>query len=574
MFGASESARQVPGVAAVHKLTPPNLRAEPASESWTGWHPLSPRIPLPEKANTPGEAVDSPAIETRAGPSAKAVDTDGKATVVVDPKPAAGADSPTARRVELSAGVADTKGKVTVLRATVDTGKKPVVISDSRGIQIGDKNRMENAYKVRLEKPTASVNGFLDGNAEAQRALGRLAENPGSRSAAKGFQQALTPGPLLSGGKIEAGKFTGPGTQRVPVHGTGGPVVIDRSAGIQLGDHGIMRNRFNYAVARPQVSVESALRSDLDLACSFATAVRYPGVPAAQHAFANNLERVITQGCGGMAELRGTYSGLFPNGVTGDGVQVGIDNTRVETVQFEARGFTFIGCREPGEPVGRTPEGVYAAMARATEAVAIDHMVPATAFGQDQGSRPPEIALVSLPSSPGNPGSRPMGAVVCGSTAAIRTAAKASGRPLDADLVLGYVCRRLREDLRHGPIEDVQATFRALTGLRTVTFLDSGTGDVLWVDVGQGRQAPEVTFLRMKRADGPDVRFSLSSPQPTTSDPQPAHLPDDAADLRAPAETLRLLRSADSLMLGSPEVAEQLDPASPWELGMPGLDSM
>ena len=627
--GESRAARQVPASAQVPRPATADSAAGPSG---------APRATrgFVTRDSAPRAAPGFLSLRTVPKVAVPEGDAAGRPKVTV---PAAAAEQATARHFDLSAGAA-AGGTVTVKRTTVDPGKDPVVISGARGVQIGDGNRMLNEHRFQVDKPTVSLSGLLDGNARAQKAFGRVVENP-SRPAIDAFQKALKDGPVWTGGVVKADKLNAPGVRRIPIeNGPGGPVVVDRSAAIQLGDGGTMRNQFEHRVAKPEFSAEAALRRDPDLVRSLATAVCNPEVKAVWRALGQQFDRTFGRFPGDVAELRGTYRGMFPAGVTGDGIQLGTGNIRIDTVQVEAHNFTVTGW-EPPDPPRLLPEDPHAALAQAAAALTIEHTAPGrdylvtrvadgllsglssppptagtggdrlevsleSAVGPTQQSAPPtqpgsqprkpatgppEVRVVTLGGSADDPGARRMGAVVWGSAAAIGTAT--GSRVLNADTLLRYARQRLRADLRHMPLKDVPAAFRALTELRAVAFLDPGTGRGLWVDADPGRPAPTARLIQLDLADGPPGRFSvcspasppaspepldvpglsLSSPQPTTSGRQPAHPPSRAADRRT-REILQALRPPRSLTQDPPNVAQQPGPASPTGPGGSSLGSL
>ena len=305
----------------------------------------------------------------------------------------------------VSAGYAGAEGTLVVKQAAVYPGKEPVVISDAQAVQVGDDNRMRNEHSFKVASPTVSLAGLAEGNRQAQRAFERVVQHP-SRPAVKAFQRALEDRPVLTGGMVKAGKLDGPGVRRVPVESTSRyPVVVHRSAAVQIGDGGTMRNKFEYRVVKPELSAEAALRRDPDSVRALAAAARNPRAKSSWQALARQLEQACSRLSGPVKGLRGTYQDMFPDGASGHGVQCGIGNKRIDTVDIQARRLTVTG---PPDSLCRPPLVPPATREQATRAPVTGHTVSwqhhlAIQVTQSSVNR----LIVSAPSAPGIGEGRP-----------------------------------------------------------------------------------------------------------------------------------------------------------------------
>jgi hypothetical protein len=238
------------------------------------------------------------------------------------------------RQAELTAGWARRTG-VTVQRIKLGSRTRQVVMSRSRGVQIGEHNRQLNQFRYRIVQPRVSLQRLLDGHPARQQALARLAANPNSSFANYLFRRRLPTEPSLSRGRVRFAETAGPQAVRVAARiDDRGAIVVDRSKGVQVGNWNTQRNRFSYRVQQ-DLSLAAILRSRPDLARSLATAIRHP---AAQRSFTRRLTGAY--GASGRLpnNLATQYRGAAGLTVThASGVQLG-SGTRVDRVAVDIQG--------------------------------------------------------------------------------------------------------------------------------------------------------------------------------------------------------------------------------------------
>lgn len=241
---------------------------------------------------------------------------------------------PPARRFKLTVGHPGSD-HVVVEEIKLDSIPRDVVISRSRGVQIGKHNRQLNDYRYELDKPTASIDDVFEGHPVRQWAFEKLVDNPDSMVVNFFFRTLLPEGPLYSGGRIG---FAETGRQEVRITarlGDQGAILVDKSWGVEVGNWNTQRNRFLYRIEQPEFHLEAALR-DPDVARGLAVAVKYPDRPAAQLSLIRRLQGTSDGSSWSIGDVYTKFSAAIPRPVTGDGVQLGYADTRNDKVRIRA----------------------------------------------------------------------------------------------------------------------------------------------------------------------------------------------------------------------------------------------
>ena len=261
------------------------------------------------------------------------------------------------RTRKLSAGIAE-RTSVTVRTVRLGPDVRRVVISESRGVQIGDRNRQLNHFKYRVERPRVSVDRLFKGHPGRLRAFARLVENPYSVMANSAFRRHLSAREAELSSRVRFAETSGPGIRRIsaPVDAQGA-LVVERSRGVQTGDRNTQHNRFSYRAVNPELSLEQMLRGHPGLTRALALAARHPANQAAQRSFARHLSGAYGRPSQQTSRLVG--AGWADSGLAvdrGAGVQYGTRNTRKDIVSVGIGRAVVTGWRsvrdiEPTSPV-------------------------------------------------------------------------------------------------------------------------------------------------------------------------------------------------------------------------------
>jgi len=258
------------------------------------------------------------------------------------------AQLPPARRFKLTVGKPGSD-HVVVEEIKLDSIPRDIVISRSRGVQIGKHNRQLNDYRYELDKPTASIDDVFDGHPIRQWAFEKLADNPNSMIVNFFFRMLLPEGPLYSGGRIGFAETDRREVRITARLGDQGAILVDKSWGIQVGNWNKQRNRFLYKVEQSKFHLETALR-DPDIARGLAVAVKYPGSPAAQRSLIRRLQGTSDRSSWSTGDVYTKFSAAIPRPVTGDGVQLGDTGTiRNDKVRIRAGKVILTGWERLGE---------------------------------------------------------------------------------------------------------------------------------------------------------------------------------------------------------------------------------
>jgi len=240
------------------------------------------------------------------------------------------------RTRKLSAGISERTG-VTVRTVRLGPDVRRVVISESRGVQIGDRNRQLNHFRYRVERPRVSVDRLFKGHPGRLRAFARLVENPYSVMANSAFRRRLSAREAELSSRVRFAETSGPGIRRIsaPVDAQGA-LVVERSRGVQTGERNTQHNRFSYRAVNPELSLEQMLRGHPGLTRALALAARHPANEAAQRSFARHIAGAYGRPSEQTSRLVG--AGRAGSGLAvdrGAGVQYGTRNTRKDIVSVD-----------------------------------------------------------------------------------------------------------------------------------------------------------------------------------------------------------------------------------------------
>jgi len=433
--------------------------------------------------------------------------------------------------VELSSGRVGAVGEVTVTRASLDLARDPVVIEHARGVQIGDGNRQFNRWRFEAREPRADVSRLLEQHPGAERALAMAAENPRGVRTRIALWWAFRKGSLWDGELAENSPPEDGDTIEIDTGDASGDLaVIGAADGVQVGDRGIQRNEFSREVIGPELNLGVLLRHDLKLASMLATALQHPEAEVAQAALARELQKAVGQASGQADEISLPFDGLP---VGGEGVQIGDDNIRRDTIQVIAGQFTLTGWPDAVSPDeddasteevatqpddaprdrDRPPERVTQALLQALENPRIlDHATAALlTFDRVSGGlrlpegRPgaavegqPEVTLL-----PGRPGQDEPAREEGGATAVVRGSTRAIARAvtsdtLDAPALLAYVRDNLGADAQHR--------------LTRIVFLDleRGVGLAVAVDQRTGKAWVTAVVSAAASTTGAFIAYSVN----------------------------------------------------------------
>jgi hypothetical protein len=260
------------------------------------------------------------------------------------------------RTRKVSAGIAERTG-VTVRTVRLGPDVRRVVISKSRGVQIGDRNKQLNHFRYRVERPRVSVDRLFEGHPERLRAFARLVENPYSVMANNAFRRHLSARQARLSSRVRFAETPGPGIRRIsaPVDARGA-LVVGRSRGVQMGDRNTQHNRFSYRAVNPELSLEQMLRGHPDLARALAMTARHPANEAAQRSFARHLAGAYGRPSEQTSRLVG--AGRADSGLAvdrGAGVQYGTRNTRKDIVSVDIGRAVVTGWRSVRDIEPATP---------------------------------------------------------------------------------------------------------------------------------------------------------------------------------------------------------------------------
>jgi len=239
-----------------------------------------------------------------------------------------------AKQIDVSAGHLRDDGRVMVERRTLGPDTREVVIGRAAGVQIGEHNRQFNVHSYEVVKPTVSLDHLLDGHPLRQWAFEKVVANPDSGLANHVFRMFLPDEPVFSGGRIALPEI--PGRPISAQLGPSGKIVLDRAWGAQVGDWNTQRNRFDYSLKGPELSLSEALRDRPGLVRSLAIAVKYHDNPAVQRSFSHQLSGAYSASSWEIGEVCLPPANTSAVRAGGVGVQAGYRNVRKDTVVIHA----------------------------------------------------------------------------------------------------------------------------------------------------------------------------------------------------------------------------------------------
>jgi hypothetical protein len=245
---------------------------------------------------------------------------------------------------------------VTVHRVRLGPKVREITVSRSAGVQVGDHNRQLNHYRFKLDRPQVSLDDLLKGHPARLRALERLAASPRSWIANYAFRRRLPAGPTRPSSRVLFAGAAGGPTVRISARvDEYGAMVVENSRGVQVTDHGIQRNEFNYKLADQEISFERTLRDRPDLVRGLAMTLRHPGNPAVARSFTRRLSAAYTHGSApSLSILNQDWPGRDLSVQQGAGVQWGADNTRIDRVSADIRRMVLTGWEATAESITAT----------------------------------------------------------------------------------------------------------------------------------------------------------------------------------------------------------------------------
>lgn len=252
----------------------------------------------------------------------------------------------------LSAGSAEGRA-VTVHRVRLGPKVQEIRVSRSAGVQVGDHNRQLNHYRFKIERPRVSLDHLLEGHPARLRSFERLVANPHSWMANYAFRRHLSAGHARPSSRVMFAGISRAPTVRISARADEyGATVVENSQGVQVTDHGIQRNDFNYKLAGQEISLERMLHDRADLARGLAMTVRHPRNPAVQRSFTRQITNVYTHGSAPSLRILNRdwpSSGLSVE--QGAGVQLGTGNIRRDRVSVDIHRLALTGWDSTAERI-------------------------------------------------------------------------------------------------------------------------------------------------------------------------------------------------------------------------------
>jgi hypothetical protein len=228
-----------------------------------------------------------------------------------------------------------------------------IKVARSAGVQVGDHNRQLNHYRFKVERPRVSLDHLLEGHPARLRSFERLVANPYSWAANSAFRRHLSAGPARPSSRVLFAETSRAPTVRISARvDEYGATVVENSRGVQVADHSIQSNDFNYKLAGQEISLERMLHDRPDLARGLAMTVRHPGNPAVQRSFTRQISNVTTRGS--EPALRMLNQVWLSRGLSveqGAGVQLGTGNIRTDRVSVDVRRVVLTGWDSAAERI-------------------------------------------------------------------------------------------------------------------------------------------------------------------------------------------------------------------------------
>jgi hypothetical protein len=214
---------------------------------------------------------------------------------------------------------------------------RKITVSRSAGVQVGDHNRQLNQHRFYMVQPRVSLDRLLKGHPSRLRSFERLVANPHSWIANYAFRQHLSARPARPGSRVLFAGTSRARTVRISARvDEYGATVVENSPAVQVGDHNIQRNDFDYKLANQEVSLEGMLHGRPDLALALAMMVRHPGNPAVQRSFTRQISKIYTHGSApSLRVLNRDWPGGDLSVQRGAGVQAGDHNFRTDRVSVD-----------------------------------------------------------------------------------------------------------------------------------------------------------------------------------------------------------------------------------------------
>ena len=232
----------------------------------------------------------------------------------------------------LTAGGAGRAG-VTVCRMKLSPGTRVAIIS-SRGVQAGERNLQLNHFRYTMRPPSASVDDLLRWHPARQRALAKLAADPGNARANARFRRLLTAKSPWEGNRVRLIKADRLRIVRATVRADeSGRVIISRSRFIQTGSRNTQHNHFSFRFDPPRHAFEALLRRNPRLVRTLAVMARHPRRQAVRRSFHDQLTGAYRLPGREIRRISVPARGATRVAVyRGYGVQFGRHNTRREDV--------------------------------------------------------------------------------------------------------------------------------------------------------------------------------------------------------------------------------------------------
>lgn len=312
--------------------------------------PAVPRV-RPAESSPARVRIETPRPRTRA-PSVETARSIGSI-----PAPAIGESRTLVRQGTsaprtLSAGSVEGRG-VTVHRVRLGPKVQEIRVARSAGVQVGDHNRQLNHYRFKIERPRVSLDHLLEGHPVRLRSFERLVANPHSWMANYAFRRHLSAGPARPSSRVLFADRSRAPTVRIRARvGEYGATVVENSRGVQVADHSIQRNDFNYKLAGQEISLERMLHDRPDLARGLAMTVRHPGNPAVQRSFTRQISNVYTRGSApSLRILNQDLPGSRLSVEQSAGVQLGTGNIRRDRLSVDIRRLALTGWDSTAERI-------------------------------------------------------------------------------------------------------------------------------------------------------------------------------------------------------------------------------
>jgi hypothetical protein len=247
-------------------------------------------------------------------------------------EPAPGSRVGGGRPVELSAGGMGRTG-LTVCRMKLPPGARVVIIS-SGGVQAGERNLQLNHFRYTMRPTSTSVDDLLRWHPARQRALARVAADPGDAQANARFRGLLTGRSPWEGSRVRLIKQDHLRIVRTTARADeSGRVIIRRSRFIQTGSRNTQHNHFSFRFDPPRHAFEALLRGNPRLVRALAVTARHPGSQAVQRSFHAQLTSAYELPAREIRRISVPAHGATRVAVyRGYGVQFGRHNIRREDV--------------------------------------------------------------------------------------------------------------------------------------------------------------------------------------------------------------------------------------------------